>query len=591
MLSQAVAGGFIDQEAVTLLLHRLTYGFPLGVREDIPLPTTPRMSSNLLSARPELPSHDYNVSLKLLESLQKEVLEERTAGPFLTIPLPNLQISPIGVVPKKNNKLRSIHHLSWPRNPRGDGHDHISVNDRLEEAVCRYLRFSTVIKRIGELGRDYLLAKFDIKDAFRLLRVIPENHFLLGIMFHGLIFYERCLPFGVHPGPALFESLSTAVEAICHVKGIENLCHFADDFLNVSSPEKAEEEYQVSLKIFALLGVPLATEKLAPPSPTIEFLGIMIDIPNQIISIPNDKMGRYREQVLLAQAAPSLTVKSLQSLLGGLRYCCQCIQHGPLYLHYLQQCLTDALREGEGWKNFKVTLTFQAKGELRWWKQFMSEWNGVNIIPPSLNHFPLSSRRYLLTDACLVGMGGWLRRPSHPSYDHPQYTLHAWTDEEQRLAVRVKRASMPFLELLAVVLSVYVWREELASSALDLQSDCQAVVDAINKGYSPKLRTHQLLLTLFFISNKYKIFISCSHIAGRNNVEADALSRSADTDTHLQSSRLNSLFFSLSSVSVFHSSHRLVYKEMEALPSSTYMPKSTSYVTRPSPPPPTKLMK
>ncbi len=580
LLARAVSDGHITQEAVDSLLHRLTHGFPLGVRDDIPPPSSPRMSKNLLSARPELRSHDYNVSLKLLESLQAEVMAGRTAGPFSSLPIPNLQISPIGAVPKKNLKLRSIHHLSWPRHPSTGKHD-MSVNDRLKDAECQYLRFGTVIKRIGEIGKACLLAKFDVKDAFRLLRILPSDQYLLGIFFYGYFFYERCVPFGIHCGPALFESFSTAVEAILHSRGVKEMFHYADDFLHLCLPEEAAVGYRAILNVFALLGIPLSQEKLSPPSPRIEFLGIMIDCPRQQMSIPEDKMNRYRQQVVAARAEPSITITALQSLLGVLRYCCQCVQHGALFLHHLQYCLTTAAAAAEHRKHRRVVLTIGARRELTWWKQFMTEWNGVNIIPPSLELFPMSSRRSLLTDACLTGMGGWLRLPSHPSHESPQYALHAWTESELQLAARKSRVSMPFLELLAVILSVYMWREELSESALDLQCDCKSVVDAINKGYSPTPGTHQLLLSLFFISNKYKIFISCTHIQGVKNEIADALSRSARHDTHHQNSLLSSLFFSLPSVSVFCSPNRLIYKEIEILPLTIYDPKNSSYDTPP----------
>lgn len=100
--------------------------------------------------------------------------------------------------------------------------------------------------------------------------------------------------------------------------------------------------------------------------------------------------------------------------------------------------------------------------------------------PPSLLSFPISSRRCLLTDACNTGMGAWLRTASPQHF--PQYLLHAWTATELQLAQRNSRMSMPFLELLAAVLAVYLWRKELSKSAVDLQLDCKPVVDAINKG-------------------------------------------------------------------------------------------------------------
>ena len=46
------------------------------------------------------------------EELSKEVRAQRIAGPFDTPPLPNLQCSGVGVVPKKTGGWRMIMHLS-----------------------------------------------------------------------------------------------------------------------------------------------------------------------------------------------------------------------------------------------------------------------------------------------------------------------------------------------------------------------------------------------------------------------------------------------------------------------------------------------
>ena len=92
--------------------------------------------------------------------LQECVARGKTAGPFATDPLPNFVCSPVGVVPKKTDKLRIIHHLSAP-----EGH---SVNDGIlkEDFSLQYVTVDYAIANIMRLGRGTLLAKFDIRWAF-----------------------------------------------------------------------------------------------------------------------------------------------------------------------------------------------------------------------------------------------------------------------------------------------------------------------------------------------------------------------------------------------------------------------------------------
>ena len=113
-----------------------------------------------------------------------------------------------------------------------------------------------------------------------------EDQFLFGLQFFGFYFYERCMPFGAGPAPGLFEQFATAVNVFGTTAEIRDLVHYADDFLLLTDEANADREYNMVLDLFARLGAPLAIEKLVPPAPVVEFLGILIDVPAMKISIP-----------------------------------------------------------------------------------------------------------------------------------------------------------------------------------------------------------------------------------------------------------------------------------------------------------------
>ena len=99
------------------------------------------------------------------QKLQKEVSLGRMVGPFLKKPISNLRCSPIGLVPKKTGGFRLITHLSYPSGT--------SVNDCIDQtfASVKYSNFDNAIAMIKKLGKGALMGKFDIKGAFRLLRI------------------------------------------------------------------------------------------------------------------------------------------------------------------------------------------------------------------------------------------------------------------------------------------------------------------------------------------------------------------------------------------------------------------------------------
>lgn len=86
-------------------------------------------------------------------------------GPFSAPPLPDLRVSPLGVVPKKDpNKFRLIHHLSFPKGS--------SVNDGIDREFCSvcYASLDAAVSWVRKFGKG---AKTDIEAAFRLLPVHP----------------------------------------------------------------------------------------------------------------------------------------------------------------------------------------------------------------------------------------------------------------------------------------------------------------------------------------------------------------------------------------------------------------------------------
>lgn len=98
-------------------------------------------------------------------------------GPFSHPPMPNIHISPIGLVPKSSGGWRMITHLSYPPSQ--------GINFFIDPSTCsvKYTAFDTVVDMIAMLGPSAELGKVDIKNAFRLLPIYPGDFDLLGFKF------------------------------------------------------------------------------------------------------------------------------------------------------------------------------------------------------------------------------------------------------------------------------------------------------------------------------------------------------------------------------------------------------------------------
>ncbi|XP_067651601.1 uncharacterized protein [Haliotis asinina] len=317
----------------------LRVGFTSGFNLQFTGSFTPNNAPNLRSARqfPQI------VNTKL----QKEISLGRIAGPFPSCPIQNLKVSPVGLVKKKSDtssvttiadNYRLIHHLSHPRGS--------SVNDGISAEFCsvQYSRFDEAVSLVQQLGKGAQLAKFDVKSAFRLLPVRPEDFHLLGMYFEGNYYFDKCLPFGCSISCALFETFSRFLQwCINKHTHSASIMHYLDDFLVGGRAQSGTCKYLLdsSIQLFRHFGIPIAQEKTVQPTTTIKFLGITIDTISMEIRIPPEKINHLCQEIvaLLQSQKRKLKVHQLQSLLGKLYFVCRAVRCGRAFCRRL----TDAL--------------------------------------------------------------------------------------------------------------------------------------------------------------------------------------------------------------------------------------------------------
>ena len=190
--------------------------------------TGPRTTQN----SPNLPSALSNSEI-VNENIKSELAAGRVAGPFEVKPFNNLNIFPLGLVPKSSpGEFRLIHHLSWPRT------DGSSVNDGIPHEFSRvqYAGIQEAISKIRLVGKGCFLAKTDIQSAFRIVPVHPDAYELLCFSWEGKFYYDRCLAFGASSRCRIFERVSSALEWIALSKlGASAVVKILDDFLFIEN--------------------------------------------------------------------------------------------------------------------------------------------------------------------------------------------------------------------------------------------------------------------------------------------------------------------------------------------------------------------
>ena len=115
--------------------------------------------------------------------------------------------SPIGLVPKSHqaDQWRMIVDLSFPRNH--------SVNDGIPRDLSSlsYASVDDAVECILAQGRGTELVKIDLKNAYRMVPVHPEDHHLLAISLMGQTYIDRVLPFGFRSAPKIFSAIADMI--------------------------------------------------------------------------------------------------------------------------------------------------------------------------------------------------------------------------------------------------------------------------------------------------------------------------------------------------------------------------------------------
>ena len=84
----------------------------------------------------------------------------------------------------------------------------VSMMLSLRSCAPFHVTIDDAIQKIVELGPHALLAKIDIKSAFRLIPVHPADRHWLAMEWEGKILIDTCLPFGLRSAPKLFNNMA-----------------------------------------------------------------------------------------------------------------------------------------------------------------------------------------------------------------------------------------------------------------------------------------------------------------------------------------------------------------------------------------------
>jgi len=399
---------------------------------------------------------------------------------------------------KTNGKFRLLHNLSYP-------HDITAVNFNIPEysSTVKYNSISSAVKIIQKYNKPYL-AKTDIAEAFRIIPVHPSCYHLLGFQSQKKYYYDRCLPQGCSSSCQIFESFSDSIIWMLDTHyGINNVVKVLDDFLFIGETEEhANEMIEQFFELTNKLNVPIAHHKTEGPATKLTFLGIELDTINMTAKLPTEKIIKYRNQIDYVLEKDVVTLKELQSTIGMLQFSTSVIPVGKCFLRRLY---TSTIGIRIPYYNIKITNSM--KEDLRMWKDFIDNYNGISFInyKPQVSSYDI----HMYSDSSKKGFGA--------TYGKEYITgifPESWQDE-----------SIELLELYPIFLLVLIFKNSLSHKRVMFHCDNTAVVQILNKQSSKAYRIMNLLRPMILTMLNYNISFCAVHIPGTTNIICDTLSR------------------------------------------------------------------
>ena len=318
---------------------------------------------------------------------------------------------------------------------------------------------------------------------------------------------DTCLPFGLRSAPALFNHYAEALDWIMANNYGAQLLHYLDDFLLVGPPGKdtCQEAMSRMLTVCDQLGIPVASEKLEGPTTALTFLGIVLDTSAQQLRLPPDKLEELTGLIRSWLSRHKATKRELLSLIGKLSFAAKVVPAGRLFLRRLLDLSTTVRK-----LHHHISLNAEARADIRWWDSFLPSWNGVAMfLDPE---WTAADSLQLYTDASgSLGFGA--------------YFNGAWFRGDWQPHQRLPLHSIQWQELFAIVAAASTWGHLWAGLCIHFHCDNLRIVQAWARQSAKHPDLMRLLRTLFLVAAQHSFTIRLSHLPGRLNSIADALSR------------------------------------------------------------------
>lgn len=403
-------------------------------------------------------------------------------------------ISPIFVKPKDDGGTRMILNLK-------------SLNQNIE---FQHFKMQTIKDALLMISKGDYLTSIDLKDAYYSVPIHRDYQCFLKFSFQGTIYKFTCYPNGLGPCPRKFTKLTAVPMSKLRTLGIP-ICGFIDDFLLAKN--KFIDCMQSTLKsaqMFTKIGFVIHPEKSQlTPSQRITYLGFVIDSTKMTITLTEKRTNALKRHLNILHSLSEPTIRYVAKVIGHIISALPASKYGALHYRNLEKEKIKALKQNCGNFDAKMTLSDLSKQDLKWWIQ------NINKIENWIQPPPIQKK--LFTDSSDFAWGIIFEK---------HRVGGSWHYEELGLHINVK-------EMIAILFALKTFSENLKDNHICIYCDNTTAIGIINKMGSCKSNTcNKVCQEIWSICKTNNIWVTCTYIPGKENIEADEESRKDYSDSN-----------------------------------------------------------
>lgn len=393
------------------------------------------------------------------------------------------------------------------------------VNDHLQPRRFRFEGLDTASRL---LQRDWWFTTIDLKEAYHHVALhSTETAPFVAIRWRGRIIVSKVLPFGLRWSPWFWTKVLRLPVTHWRRQGI--VCVAYMDDLLVAAPTKGELQRKVKHVLLDLgnLGILINTAKSnLEPTQRGVFLGVMVDTIKGVFEVTPEQQQKLKDQIgdLLREAGGddkgTVLARRAAKLAGRINCWHRALAPARLVTRELFDCLSSAA----GHYDRPILLTPQARADLVWLSDNLSQWSGRAMWRSSrlaVVHVSTDA-----SDNFWAGQTMQLQLPQSADCAPPVQLRGPLTEEE-------KVESSTYRELLAVRNTLDRLALQLQGKSVRFVADNQGTVFNIRRGTTANKRLWPLVRSIWTMALTNDIELADPQWVPRSQNElADWLSRS-----------------------------------------------------------------